>query len=157
MYFLDCPKEARLSRMAKERKSNFFIIIFLWQEIQSKYSRNKPSPPRRVGTLGEIVSNTYSKLFHEAKRSLFLLYFNRISIVFPSYFLVPRLFLFSYHIQHSLSHFSGFQDLNYPEIRSHRHFFAFIGSIPTNIWIFGEENTGSTSLVHRDPHPFVEA
>jgi hypothetical protein len=33
----DCPKEARLSKMAKESSSNFFIIIFLWQEIQLKY------------------------------------------------------------------------------------------------------------------------
>ena len=60
MYFLDCPKEARLNRMAKESSGNFLIIIFLWQEIQSKYTGNKPSE------LGEIISNLYPYLFHGA-------------------------------------------------------------------------------------------
>jgi hypothetical protein len=39
MYFLDCPKEARLSKMAKESSSIFFIFIFLWQEIPAAAGR----------------------------------------------------------------------------------------------------------------------
>jgi hypothetical protein len=52
-------------------------------EIQWKYSGNKLEINRAgqpaAGRLGEIFSNTYSKLFHGAKRSLFQLYFNPIS------------------------------------------------------------------------------
>ena len=47
-----------------ESSSDFFILIFLWQEI-----------PAAAGTLGEIVSNTY---FTERSG----VYFYRISIVF---------------------------------------------------------------------------
>jgi hypothetical protein len=93
MYFLDCPKEAELSRMAKESSSSFFIIIFLWQEIQSIYPGNKPSK------LGEIVNPAAISTYFTERSGVYFYsistvfrnsparrggYFNRISIVFLS-------------------------------------------------------------------------
>jgi hypothetical protein len=63
MYLRDCANVPTERKMPNESSSSFFIFIFLKQETQSKYTGNKPSPPRRAGTLGEIVNSAISSTY----------------------------------------------------------------------------------------------
>jgi hypothetical protein len=56
---------------------------------QAKYDGNKPSPPRRAGTLGEIVNPAAISTYFTERSGV---YFHRISTLFP----VPT--SFPYHI-----------------------------------------------------------
>ena len=109
-------------------------------------------PGNKPSRLGEILNSAASSIYFTEQSAVyfycisivFLLYFYCISIVFPPYFYRISTFyilLFPNQIQHPASHLSGFDHFDHPIVRSHWHILAIIGTIPSDIWVLGVEQT----------------